>query len=612
MWIALGIITYLLFWVICIISYTIHYLTDTIQITSFSQVIYTLNAGTEGAGSTIGAAVLGFFTRYWLLLLLGTLVFILYLKLCQRKRSLKKSGQPLFKEKKTAMAFNCSVIAAALITTTVLGLRIQHGYNILGIGDYLANAGRVTDLYENNFVEPGEVNITFPKKKRNLIHIVLESMETSYADPEIGGGYPENLIPELYGLAKSGTDFSASGSDLLNGAFVTDNSGWTVAGLVAQSAGVPLNAGHDVFRGNFTDDSPFMPHLTTLGEILEDEGYRNYFMCGSEGLYAGRENYYRQHGNYEILDYFAAKDQKVIDPDYRVWWGFEDAKLFPWAQKKLTEIAKSEQPFNFTMLTVDTHFADGYQCPDCPDTFDTQYKNVINCSDHKIAEFVKWIQQQDFYEDTTIVLSGDHLSMDASVPQITGSDYDRKTFFAVINGPEYDGWTREFCTLDIFPTIVESLGANIEGHRLGLGTSLYSRIPTLIEEMGLQALNAEVTANSDYYNNVIMSGDPYKREEVKEETPQEPEEETETAAVQPVRAQNDQDNLTMFEDPNYNYDAPVNNTYWQDEPVANPVTPEPADPKPAPIVPETPPVVETPDTPVTPEPPEIETPEQRS
>ncbi len=595
MWLTLGIITYLLFWVICILSYTIHYLTDTIQITSFSQVIYTLNAGTEGAGSTIGTAVLGFFAQYWLLLILGTIVFVFYLRICKKRRTLKKSGQPLFKEKKTVMAFNCSVIAAALITVSVLGYRINEGYNILGIGDYLANTNRVSDLYENYFVEPTDTTITFPEKKRNLIHIVIESMESSYTDGEHGGGYTEDLIPELYDLAKTGTDFSTPGTTDLNGALVTDNSGWTIAGLVAQSAAVPLNVGNAEFCTNFENDAPFMPHLTTLGQILESEGYHNYFMCGSEGAYAGRSNYYKQHGNYEILDYFAAKEQGVIPQDYRVWWGFEDAKLFPWAEQKLTEIAKNDQPFNFTLLTADTHFQDGYECPDCPDTFDSQYENVINCTDSRVAAFIRWIQQQDFYDNTTIVVSGDHLSMDGSVGKETGSGYTRKAFFAVINGPKYEGSTRKYCTLDIFPTIVESLGATIDGHRLGLGTSLYSSVPTLIEQMGLLPLNAELTANSKYYTDVIMSGDQSK---MKQPTPESPDEEVKTEAVmvQHVSAQFYENNQTLFEDPNYTYDIPVDeNTYWPYVPGEDAVTPEP-------------PVVETPDTPVTPEPPISETP----
>ncbi|UNT93222.1 hypothetical protein [Allobaculum sp. Allo2] len=63
MWIFTGILAYILFWLACIVFYTIYYLTQVIQVTSFSQVLYTLNAGAEGAQGTIGAAVAGFLNR---------------------------------------------------------------------------------------------------------------------------------------------------------------------------------------------------------------------------------------------------------------------------------------------------------------------------------------------------------------------------------------------------------------------------------------------------------------------------------------------------------------------------------------------------------------------
>ena len=45
------------------------------------------------------------------------------------------------------------------------------------------------------------------------------------------------------------------------------------------------------------------------------------------------------------------------------------------------ELAAGEQPFNLTLLTVDTHFEDGYKCRLCDDRFgDNQYANAIACS----------------------------------------------------------------------------------------------------------------------------------------------------------------------------------------------------------------------------------------
>lgn len=123
-------------------------------------------------------------------------------------------------------------------------------------------------------------------------------------------------------------------------------------------------------------------------------------------MFGGRELYFTEHGNFDILDYKYAQQQGWIPEDYRVFWGYEDKRLFQFAKDRLLELADGESPFNLTLLTVDTHFEDGYKCELCPDTFgDDQYSNVMACSSRQIADFISWIQQQSFYENTTIVLS---------------------------------------------------------------------------------------------------------------------------------------------------------------------------------------------------------------
>ena len=68
-------------------------------------------------------------------------------------------------------------------------------------------------------------------------------------------------------------------------------------------------------------------------------------------------------------------------------------------EEELQMLAEGNEPFNFTMLTADTHFTDGYLCPRCEQRYEEQYSNVIACSSRMIAEFVSWILQQDFYEN---------------------------------------------------------------------------------------------------------------------------------------------------------------------------------------------------------------------
>ena len=53
------------------------------------------------------------------------------------------------------------------------------------------------DFIGENYVDPHEVVLKFPEKKRNLIYIFLESAEITFADEENGGAFEKNIIPEL-------------------------------------------------------------------------------------------------------------------------------------------------------------------------------------------------------------------------------------------------------------------------------------------------------------------------------------------------------------------------------------------------------------------------------
>ena len=89
------------------------------------------------------------------------------------------------------------------------------------------------------------------------------------------------MIPELTALAQENTDFTSQEDSQLNGGYTPGNTTWTIAGIAAQSMGVPLNIGNNDYNRNFEEQSKFLPSVKGLGDILEEEGYQNYFMCGS-------------------------------------------------------------------------------------------------------------------------------------------------------------------------------------------------------------------------------------------------------------------------------------------------------------------------------------------
>ena len=269
--------------------------------------------------------------------------------------------------------------------------------------------------------------------------------------------------------------------------------------ILGTSSGVPFKS---MIEGNsMSNYAQFLPGLTTLGDILSKEGYDNYFLCGSDAEFGGRKLFYEQHGNYQIHDYPYAIAGKYIPEDYNVFWGYEDTKLFEIAKTELEYLGSSGKTFNYTMLTIDTHHPAGYICEQCEERYESPYANAISCSDRQVAEFVAWLQEQDWYQDTTVILIGDHTSMAADFWDDIG-EYERRTYNCFLNVPEQISTEntkgRKFDTLDYFPTILASLGVKIEGERLGMGTNLFSGKSTLLEEMGME-YEEELQKYSDYY-----------------------------------------------------------------------------------------------------------------
>jgi hypothetical protein len=151
----------------------------------------------------------------------------------------------------------------------------------------------------------------------------------------------------------------------------------------------------------------FLPGAYTLGDILKTNGYNQTFIMGSRASFGGRDKLLTQHGSYQIQDYAYAQESGMIAPDYGVWWGYEDKKLFSFAKEELTRLSGLDVPFNLQLLTVDTHFTDGYMDETCTQSFEAQYANVHACSSKQVGEFLSWVRKQPFYDNTTIVLSGD-------------------------------------------------------------------------------------------------------------------------------------------------------------------------------------------------------------
>lgn len=364
---------------------------------------------------------------------------------------------------------------------------------------YAEVATSESDFIEEYYVSPDTVKIHFPEEKRNLIYIFLESMENTFSDPSAGYPIMDNYIPELTVLAEKNINFSHQ--EDLGGAYSYSGTTWTAAAMVTQTCGVPVKMAMRADEDSYGADEDFLPGIISIGEVLQEQGYHQALLVGSDAAFHGREPYFEKHGNYEIIDIDALKEQDRMAEDYQVWWGFEDQRLFKYAKEELMRLAEMEEPFNLTMLTVDTHFPDGYRCNRCKNTYKEQYANVLACSSEQVYDFIKWISNQSFYPNTTIVISGDHLTMDADFMDSIDANYERTVYNCIINSAiePVKEKNRQFATFDMFPTTLAAMGVEMEGNRLGLGTNLFSEEETLTEKFGFDMLEIELQKDSDFY-----------------------------------------------------------------------------------------------------------------
>ena len=449
----------------------------------FKELLYTLASPLKGTGQSTVSQIL---QACLPVVLVFTAVYVAVAVLLWKKRETLPWARRVG-------ALLCVVVLLASSVFSVFALRLPA---------YVKALNDQTTIYEDYYIDPEAVVITADGETKNLIYIYLESMETTYASEAVGGSQYYNFIPQLTALAEENLSFSDKADGQLGGFHTPLGTGWTMSALLATTSGIPFSFplgenGHN----KMSQREYFASGLTTLGDILAEKGYRQEFLCGSDSSFAGRDTYFEQHGNYEIFDLDTAIEEHYMTESEKVWWGFTDELLYEIAKDELTELASGPRPFNLTMLTVDTHHVNGYFCDLCHHTYGNKLANVVCCADRQLASFIDWCREQDFYEDTVIVITGDHPRMDTTL--VAEADYyDRTIYNCFINAvPTPAGKTTErlFTSFDLFPTTLAAMGFAIEGDRLGLGVNMFSAQPTLAETLGYDYLEIEINKFSDYY-----------------------------------------------------------------------------------------------------------------
>lgn len=324
-----------------------------------------------------------------------------------------------------------------------------------------------------------------PQEKKNLLFIYVESVERTFMNEEMFPGLTENL------RRLEATSLSIHG---IGQAPMTN---WTIAGMVASQCGVPFKV-LPRKAGDDSASSAFLPGRTCLGDVLAAEGYKNIYIGGADLAFAGKGDFYRNHGFDSVygVDDIQRENGGTLPVST---WGVYDDDLLPYVRKNLTMAAKGKQPFALFMLTLDTHPPEGHPTAACKDV---RYEanplpmlNAIKCADTLVTRFVREIENSDLAKNLVIVIASDHLQMRGDATDILNARKNSRENLFLARGRSISPEVieRTATTLDIAPTVLELLGFDI--HSFALGRSLVDRSEkTLGEKYGRGDFYSQVTS----------------------------------------------------------------------------------------------------------------------
>jgi len=354
----------------------------------------------------------------------------------------------------------------------------------IGVFSYLLNKKIYSAIYEKEYIFPKNLTYQFPVRKKNLIVIYLESGEENYATD-----LETNIIPNISRLSQNNLSFE--------GFHQIAYQDYTIAAMIESMCAVP-------YRGSklkgYEGYQNFLTSLVCYPEILQQNGYETVFIKGADINFARTGLFMRAHGFGEVMG-AAELNKKYAYPlkeNKGGFGGYNDATLYKMVKEELSRLGQNSKPFFLSFLTLDTHAPDYFLSPACKGNASDK-KDIELCGDKMLADFISWLKTQPFYENTTIVVLGDH--PETGINRLYPKLRNRRIINFILNpSPDFQkamhtGWT----TLDVAPTVLNAAGISFGKKGFGLGRSLFSGEQTLYEKFG-RKLETELLKSSHVYD----------------------------------------------------------------------------------------------------------------
>lgn len=256
-----------------------------------------------------------------------------------------------------------------------------------------------------------------------------------------------------------------------------------------------------------------------MPEILKDYGYFTAVLHANNKSFWNRDIMYRSLGYdrfYDVNDYFVYEGNSV-------GWGLKDIDFFEQSIKHLKEMPK---PFYAKFITLTNHFPFELDEEDrMVDPFDSRSKTLNNYFptvrylDEALKRFVELLKEEGLYEDSIIVMYGDHYGISENhnrameeflgmeVTPYVNTQLQRVPLIIHIPGKKGRTVPTVSGQIDLKPTLLHLLGIDTKGS-IHFGTDIFSE-----EKMDFAVLRDGSFITEDY---VFTQGICYEKKTGKE------------------------------------------------------------------------------------------------
>lgn len=335
-------------------------------------------------------------------------------------------------------------------------------------------------------------------KGRNIITIQAESLQNFVINREMNG---QSITPVLNNLINQDSIYFKRYYEQVGWGNTSD------AEFISHNSFYPSTK---TFSYKAFEDNKF----ASFPMLLKEEGYSTIAFHGNEGGFWNRENIYPSQG----IDNFISLED--LQQDELIGIGLSDGSLF---RQSVDFLKKQPQPFYAFYITLTSHhpfiIEEQYKGlkieGEYQDTVLEDYLQSVHYLDQQIGNFIDMLKAEGLYEDSIIVIYGDHEGLDMRdeetyqlLTDFLGKPYQNDEMFRVpfiVHIPN-SGLQQEVTTaggqIDFFPTMANLMGIEIDGGKL-LGKDL------LNTQDGFIAMQVHVARGSFIDNEkvFIMSND---------------------------------------------------------------------------------------------------------